>query len=54
MITSLPSSVAAISLPPVMLYVRSSPSTSSADRLKLPDKSSSKLRSDTLANTEHH
>ena len=34
-----------------MLYVSSSPSTSSADRLKLPDKSSSKLTSDTLART---
>ena len=34
-----------------MLYASSSPSTSSAVKLKLPDKSSSKLTSDTLART---
>ena len=34
-----------------MLYVSSSPSISSADRLKLPDKSSSKITSDMLART---
>ena len=48
---SLPSSVAVISPPPEILNVKSSPSTSLADKLVLPDPSSSNDTSETLART---
>ena len=48
---SLPSSVAVISVPPAILYVKSSPSISLADKLTFPDKSSSNDTSDTVAST---
>ena len=47
----LPSSVASMLLPPDIPNVKSSPSTSSAERLMLPDPSSSKDTSDTDART---
>ena len=50
-VISLPSSVAVISLPPVILNVRSSPSTSDAETLILVLVSSSKDTSDTVAST---
>ena len=50
-VISLPSTVAVISVPPATLKVKSSPSISLADKLTLPDASSSKLTSDTVAST---
>ena len=47
----MPLSVAVISLPPDILNVRSSPSTSLPDRLVEPEPSSSKDTSDTVAST---
>ena len=47
----MPLSVAVISLPPDILNVRSSPSTSFADKLVEPEPSSSKFVSDTAART---
>ena len=47
----MPLRLAIILLPPVILNVRSSPSTSLADKLVLPDPSSSKDTSETLART---